>query len=117
MDKTHIITLCPLYHSRPEREIESKVKKTVYFLLEMLERYWSKCELNMSCFLCSAPRVCVKTTDAEAHQVKKLSLVVITFFAKFSQTVEFSEEGGKSGDETENKEPGSFQKKKKEKKI
>ena len=119
MDKTHIITLCPLYHSRPEREIESKVRKTVcyFFLLEVLKRYWSKCELNMSCFLCSAARVCVKTTDAEAHQVKKLSLVVITFFAKFSQTVEFSEEGGKSGDETENKEPGSFQKKKKEKKI
>ena len=82
MNKTHIITLCPLYHARPEREIKSKVRKTVcyFFLLEVLKRYWSKCELNMSCFLCSAPRVCVKTTDAEAHQVKKLSLVVITFF-------------------------------------
>ena len=58
------------------------MRKTVcyFFLLEVLERYWSKCELNMSCFLCSAARVCVKTTDAEAHQVKKLSLFVIRFF-------------------------------------
>ena len=39
------------------------------------------------------------------------------FFSKFSQTVEFSEEGGESGDETEDKEPGRFQKKKNEKKI
>ena len=43
----------------------------------------------MSCFLCSAARVCVKTTDAEAHQVKKLSLFVIRFFCSFRKRLSF----------------------------
>ena len=82
MNKKYIITWCPLYHARPEREVKSKERKTIcyFFFLEMLKRYWLKCELNMNCFLCSAPRVCVKTTDAETHQVKKLPLVAIRFF-------------------------------------
>ena len=48
---------------------------------------------------------------------KKVVFVRDQIFLQFSQTVEFSEEGGKSGDETENKEPGSFQKKKNEEMI
>ena len=80
----------------------------------MLERYLLKCE-SFSLFSSQSLRQNNRRGNTPG---KKIALGRDQiFFAKFSQTVEFSQEGGKSGDETENKEPGSFQKKKKEEKI